>query len=187
MVRQLIEELEQMRQEGDEKDRQIVELQKQNDQKKRELDAAVREKSSMETEVRLRIAGLQETIHQQQIDQNHTAQEMRSQIDDLQLQKARLQVQLSERRRQSDQSVQKRDQTADEIESLQNEVDGLKENVARLERLLTDAETAMTEMRQRIRQSEEVLGIASQDINLTDKKLGSGSYGGKNEAANIAQ
>ena len=54
----------------------------------------------------------------------------------------------------------------------------LKENVNQLEELLTYAEESNALTRQRLKQSEEALRIPSCDIELTDKKLGHGSYGG---------
>lgn len=56
---------------------------------------------------------------------------------------------------------------------------GLRQNGSRLEELLTAAEAANAQTRQRLRQSVEVLGFPSRDIHLTDKKLESGSYGGE--------
>ena len=47
-----------------------------------------------------------------------------------------------------------------------------------LKTLLDDAEAEVARGRERLLQSQDVLGIPSTDLQITEKKLGSGSYGG---------
>lgn len=65
------------------------------------------------------------------------------------------------------------------VESLTRSLKEERRKKESVEELLVIAEATSAKTRERLRQSEEVLSIPSKDIHLTDKKLGSGSYGGE--------
>lgn len=116
---------------------------------------------------------------QQKQDELDTAVRERGDVEtEMRRQIAGLECDISKQRRENQRVTQAKDEVTRENEALSNEVTDLRQNVGRLETLLRTADVAMTEMRQRLRQSEEVLIIPSRDINLTSRKLGHGSYGG---------
>lgn len=105
--------------------------------------------------------------------------------------KASLQRQLAEKQREKEDAEQVLNQQIEslqqgmedrqrQVDSLTEEKEVLQETVSQLEALLTDAETKITEGRQRAqaREREEIVNIPSRHIRLTNEKLGSGSYGG---------
>lgn len=66
--------------------------------------------------------------------------------------------------------------------AMQQQENGKRPNdhrVQELEELLAASEAATGEIRQMLRQSEEVRSIPSRDMRVTDIKLGKGSYGGE--------
>ena len=72
-----------------------------------------------------------------------------------------------------------------ETHEKQRETDQMREDRARLEQrieeleqLLSNAEAAGEEAEKRLRDNEQLLNIPEQDIQLSDKELGSGSFGG---------
>ena len=71
-------------------------------------------------------------------------------------------------------SVQDKDA---QLQEANRRTQSLQHDVRELRFLLSDAETRIAEGSQRVKHSD-VLRIASQDIHLTDNKLGHGSYGG---------
>ena len=70
------------------------------------------------------------------------------------------------------------EQQREEISSVTQHNEALQHSVGELELLLSNAEAAVEISRQRLRESEEVLRVASQDIRMSDTNLGKGSYGG---------
>lgn len=85
---------------------------------------------------------------------------------------ADLQLDVSEERMQKDRMTR-------EKATLTDEVLALRQYVVQLETLLRNSDAANSEMRERLRNVEEVQRIPSCEIHFTDRKLGSGSYGGE--------
>ncbi|XP_062523651.1 probable serine/threonine-protein kinase DDB_G0281745 isoform X2 [Corticium candelabrum] len=148
LVEQLIQQIEQLRNEGTEKDREIAEMRKQNvdlqtalrDERLQRENAVIEERRE-KGELLQRLQQEQEDKHNVQTDLD----EARTQIEQLSEEKANLQQLLNEKQREK----------------------------ATIEELLSDAVTAI----ERHKQEKEVYKIPSHDIQLTGTELGHGSYG----------
>lgn len=149
-----------LRQDNEEKERQLVEMRLQIEQKQIELDASVRDKEALGTDneqMRHRIEALQHDVGEK------TAMEQLN---------TQLRRDLDEERREKSLVIQEKEI----LEEALNEERGERTNT---EELLTVAEAASAQTRQMLRKSEEVLHIPSRDIRLTEQSLGSGSFGGE--------
>ena len=150
LVEQLIQQIEQLRNEGSAKDREIAEMRKQ----KADLQTALRDerlqRENAVSEERREKGELLQRLQQEQEDKRNVQtdlDEARTQIEQLSEEKANLQHLLNEKQREK----------------------------ATIEELLSDAVTAI----ERHKQGKEVFNIPSHDIQLTDTELGRGSYGGE--------
>ena len=81
-----------------------------------------------------------------------------------------------------DKLIQKKEEVIKENEDLLcaqiSEMTSYKKKVIRLEKLLSHSEEASAQTRQRLLQCEDALRIPSSNIQMTDIRLGHGSYGG---------
>ena len=92
--------------------------------------------------------------------------------------KMQLQDELQRAQREKDQVVQEKEEKEVLLRELSTENE-------RLEDLLSSSEQSSLNIRQRLEYSEGGLRIPSSDIQLTDKKLGHGSYGGYMRIASL--
>ena len=165
--------MEQLILERDSKERENGQLKQQNQVLHHQLNNSIREKDGT--------TQLAESLQQSLNDKDVALQEASQAV-------SLLQRDLDEKERQKESALQEANQT---IERLQNELErqtretvgvtehnALRRNVREFESLLSDAEATIGISRKRLEESKEVLKVASQDIHLTDTKLGQGSYGG---------
>jgi hypothetical protein len=88
-----------------------------------------------------------------------------------------LQNALSKERREKEYLRERLAQLQSECNSENREKMSLEQRVHDLQELLADSDRALSETRMILQESEKVLHIQSSDIEMTEKKLGSGSYG----------
>ena len=55
----------------------------------------------------------------------------------------------------------------------------LGQRIGEMEHLLRNAEASSEAAERRLKENEQVLNIPTQDVQLSDKELGSGSFGGR--------
>ena len=161
-------------------------------EKERQTEAAVREANQMVERLQREAAGL--TQQNEALQQNVRELESRLSNVEVELQEANqttasLQRGLDEKRLEKEAAAQEAnriterlqsdlEQQREEINSVTQHNEALQHSVGELELLLSNAEAAVEISRQRLRESEEVLRVASQDIRMSDTNLGKGSYGG---------
>ena len=103
---------------------------------------------------------------------------MRRKNNDMKEQLGIVQKALGEEQREKAHLREKMTQLQRDCNSKDREKVALEQRVTDLQELLTDCDAALTETRMMLQESEEVLRIQSSDIEVTEKKLGSGSFGG---------
>ena len=150
LVEQLIQQIEQPRKEGSEKDREITEMRKQN----ADLQTALRGERQQTVnahqqivELRQRTVDLQRALRDGQVQREHAVDRERRDKQRLEREKDNLQQQLNQEQRE-------------------------KVNVIEL---LAESDAAI----ERYEQENEVFNIPSHDIQLTGTELGRGAYGGE--------
>ena len=150
LVEQLIQQIEQLRNEGSAKDREIAEMRKQN----ADLQTAMRgeRQQTVNThqqivEVRQRIVDLQRALRDEQVQREHAVDRERRDKQRLEREKDNLQQQLNREQREK----------------------------ANILELLSESDAAI----ERYKQENEVFNIPSRDIQLTGTELGRGAYGGE--------
>ena len=172
LVEQQIQQIEQLRNEGSAKDREIAEMRKQN----ADLQTALREERlQRETalgEERREKEELQQRLHEQG-----------QQIVELRQRNVALQRALTDEQVQREHAVDReRRDKQEQQQRLEREKNNLQQQLNQVQRengnfveLLADAEAAMV----RYKQENEVSNIPSHDIQLTGAELGRGAYGGE--------
>ena len=150
LVEQLIQQIEQLRNEGSAKDREIAEMRKQN----ADLQTAMRGERQQTVnahqqivEVRQRIVDLQRALRDEQVQREHAVDRERRDKQRLEREKDNLQQQLNREQREK----------------------------ANILELLSESDAAI----ERYKQENEVCNIPSDDIQLTGSELGRGAYGGE--------
>ena len=150
LVEQLMQQIEQLRNEGSAKDREIAEMRKQNADLQTALRGERLQREDAVSEERREKGELLQRLRQEQEDKRNVQKDLdeaRTQIEQLSEEKANLRQLLNEKQREK----------------------------ATIEELLSDAVTAI----ERHKQRQEVFNIPSHDIQLTGTELGRGSYGGE--------
>ena len=172
LVEQLIQQIEQLRNEGSTKDREIAEMRKQN----ADLQTALREERlQRETalgEERREKEELQQRLHEQG-----------QQIVELRQRNVALQRALTDEQVQREHAVDReRRDKQEQQQRLEREKNNLQQQLNQVQRengnfveLLADADAVMV----RYKQENEVSNIPSPDIQLTGTELGRGAYGGE--------
>ena len=165
LVQQLIQQIEQLRNEGSAKDREIAELQKalrdeklqrenavgEERREKEELQQRLHEQGQQIVELRQRNVALQRALTDEQVQREHAV----------------------DRERRDKQEQQQRLER--EKNNLQQQLNQVQRENASFVELLADADAAMV----RYKQENEVSNIPSHDIQLTGTELGRGAYGGE--------
>ena len=150
LVEQLIQQIEQLRNEGLANVREIAEMRKQNADQQTELrgerQQTVNEYQQI-VELRQHILDLQRALTDEQLQREHAVDRERRDKQRLERDKANLQQQLNQEQRE-------------------------KANVVEL---LSESDAAI----ERYKQENEVFNIPSHDIQLTGTELGRGAYGGE--------
>ena len=171
LVEQLIQQIEQLRNEDSAKDREIAEMRKQN----ADLQTALREERlQRETalgEERREKEELQQRLHEQG-----------QQIVELRQRNVALQRALTDEHVQREHAVDReRRDKQEQQQRLEREKNNLQQQLNQVQRenvnfveLLADADAAMVQYKQ----ENEVSNIPSHDIQLTGTELGRGAYGG---------
>ena len=191
--------MEQLILERDSKERENDQLKQQTQVLCQQLNNSIREKAgttqlaeSLQQSLNDKDVALQEAsqaVSLLQRDLDEKGRQKESALQEASQAVSLLQRDIDEKERQKESALQEANLT---IERLQNELErqtretvgvtehneALRRNVRELESLLSDAEASIGISRKRLEESKEVLKIASQDIHLTDTKLGQGSYGG---------
>ena len=165
LVEQLIQQIEQLRNEGSAKDREIADLQTalrderlqrenavgEERREKEELQQRLHEQGQQIVELRQRNVALQRALTDEQVQREHAV----------------------DRERRDKQEQQQRLER--EKNNLQQQLNQVQRENANFVELLADADAAMV----RYKQENEVSNIPSHDIQLTGTELGRGAYGGE--------
>ena len=165
LVEQLIQQIEQLRNEGSAKDREIADLrtalrderlQRENAvgeerREKEELQQRLHEQGQQIVELRQRNVALQRALTDEQVQREHAV----------------------DRERRDKQEQQQRLER--EKNNLQQQLNQVQRENANFVELLADADAAMV----RYKQENEVSNIPCHDIQLTGTELGRGAYGGE--------
>ena len=153
LVESLIQQIEQLQSDVVARDREMAEIRKQKENEAADVEQMRQQNRDLETALRV------EKVERE----NAVSEERRRGEERLQVDKLNIQRQLDESRVQN--------------EALQRSLNDLQVQKSNTEELLSDAEATIERYKER--EQTEVLRIASNDIQLTDTKLGGGSYGGE--------
>ncbi|XP_062523532.1 probable serine/threonine-protein kinase DDB_G0281745 [Corticium candelabrum] len=196
LVKQLMQRIEQLTQDGSAKDRQNRELKQRNAdiekslrdeqlrrqhavtqerREKEELQRRLRERDQQVVEVRQQNTELQRLLRNEQLQrEDSVAKEKREKVELRQV----LQRVLEDKhnlQKNLDEAQQHIQQLIEEKNNLQRLLIEKRREKSNIEELLADADAAIERYKQR--QRNEVLNIPSHDIQLTNTELGRGSYG----------
>ena len=156
LVQSLIQQIEQLQRDVVAKDREMAEMRKQKENEAADVEQMRQQNRDLETAL-----GVEKVERENAVSEERRRGAMRE--ERLQVDKLNLQRQFDESRVQ--------------IEALQCSLNDLRVQKSNIEELLSDAEATIERYKER--EQTEVLRIASHDIQLTDRKLGGGSYGGE--------
>ncbi|XP_062504725.1 centrosome-associated protein CEP250-like [Corticium candelabrum] len=154
LVQSLIQQIEQLQRDVVAKDREMAEMRKQKENEAADVEQMRQQNRDLETAL-----GVEKVERENAVSEERRRGAMRE--ERLQVDKLNLQRQFDESRVQ--------------IEALQCSLNDLRVQKSNIEELLSDAEATIERYKER--EQTEVLRIASHDIQLTDRKLGGGSYG----------
>ena len=149
LVQSLIQQIEQLQRDVVAKYREMAEMRKQKENEAADVEQMRQQIKDLETALRVEKVERENAVSEER--RRGAMREERLQVDKLNLQR--------------------------QLEALQRLLNDVQVQKSNIEELLSDAEATIERYEER--EQTEVLCIASHNIQLTDTKLGGGSYGGE--------